>query len=93
MALFKYFSLATSVPKQSSSLTQKEKEVVSDFVSKAKKEAQRLVGYNKYTAEERAAIGKYTAENGPAKACRHFSKTLGKKIREYSQKVEKCVPS
>ena len=32
----------TSVPKQSSSLIQKEKEVVSDFVSKAEKEAQHV---------------------------------------------------
>ena len=39
---FKYFSRDTSVPKQSSSLTQNEKEVVSDFVSKAEKEAQRM---------------------------------------------------
>ena len=79
MVFFQYFLHDTSVPKQSS-LTQKEKEVVSDFVSKAEKEAQRSFGYNEYTAEERAAIGKYTAENGPAKACRRFSKTLGKKI-------------
>ena len=82
MALFRYFSRDTSALKQSSSLTQKEKDVVSDFVSKAEKEAQRSVGYNEYTAEERAAIGKYTAENGPAMACRRFSKTLGKKIPE-----------
>ena len=40
MALFKYFSRDTSVPKQSLSLTQKEKEIVSDFVSKVEKEAQ-----------------------------------------------------
>ena len=39
MALAKYFSSDTSVLKQSLSLTQKEKEVVSDFVSKAEKEA------------------------------------------------------
>ena len=50
-------------------LTQREKEVVSDFVSKAEKEAQGSVGYNENTAEERAAIVKYTTENGPAKAC------------------------
>ena len=39
MALFKYFSRGTSVLKQSLSLAQKEKEVVSDFVSEAEKEA------------------------------------------------------
>ena len=39
MVLFKYLLHDTSVPKQLSSLTQKEK-VVSDLVSKAKKEAQ-----------------------------------------------------
>ena len=33
-------------------LTQREKEVVSDFVSKAEKEAQGSVGYNEYMAEE-----------------------------------------
>ena len=37
---FKYFSHERSVPKQWSSLTQKEKEVVSDFVSKTEKETQ-----------------------------------------------------
>ena len=42
MALFKYFSRDTSVPKLSSSLAQKEKEVVSDFASKAEKEAQHM---------------------------------------------------
>ena len=40
MALFKYFLCDTSVPKQTVSLTQKEKEIVTDFVSKAEKEAQ-----------------------------------------------------
>ena len=42
MALFEYFSCDASVPKQLSSLTQKELEVVSDFVSKAEKEAQHV---------------------------------------------------
>ena len=42
MELLKYFLHNTSVPKQSSFLTQKEKEVVSDFVSNAEKEAQRV---------------------------------------------------
>ena len=37
MAFLKYFSHDTSVPKQSLSLPQKEKEVVSDFVSEAEK--------------------------------------------------------
>ena len=40
--LLSYFLCDTSGPKQSSSLTQKEKEVVSDFVSKAEKEAQHV---------------------------------------------------
>ena len=81
MALFKYFSRDASSPKESSFLTEKEKDIVSELVANAEKEAQRSVRYE-YTAEERAAIGKYTAENGPAKACRQFSKTLGKKIPE-----------
>ena len=38
--------------------------------------------YNEYTPEERAAIGKYTAENGPGKACKHFTKALGRSIPE-----------
>ena len=38
--------------------------------------------YNDYTAEERAKIGKYAAENGPARAVRHFSKILNKKLPE-----------
>ena len=42
MALLKYFSHDTSLPKQLLSLTQKENEVVSDFVSKAEKEAQHM---------------------------------------------------
>ena len=40
MVVLKVFSRDTSAPKQSLSLTQEEKEVVSDFVSKAEKEAQ-----------------------------------------------------
>ena len=36
------FSRGTGVPKLSSSLAQKEKEVVSDFASKAEKEAQHV---------------------------------------------------
>ena len=42
MVLLKYFSYDTSLPKQSLSLTQKENKVVSDFVSKAEKEAQHM---------------------------------------------------
>ena len=42
MTLLKYFSCDTSVPKQSSSLTQKEREVASDFVSKAEEEVQHV---------------------------------------------------
>ena len=36
--------------------------------------------YNDYTAEERAKIGKYAEENGPARAVRHFSKILDRKL-------------
>lgn len=81
MALFKYFSRDTTI-KRTSSLSEKENEVVKSFVSKTTKESRRSAGYNEYTAEERAAIGKYTVENGPAKACRHFSKTLGRTLPE-----------
>ena len=42
MALFNYFLRDTSAPKQSSSLAQKEKDLASNFVSKAEKEAQRM---------------------------------------------------
>ena len=42
MALFKYFSHDTSVPKQSSSLNQKQTEVVSNFASKAEEKAQQV---------------------------------------------------
>ena len=83
MALFKYFSRETSTTKHSSSLTIKEKEVVRDFVRKAE-ENQGRRKYNEYTAEERAAIGNYTAEKGPAKACKHFSRALGRSIPESS---------
>ena len=61
--------------------TIKQKEVVRDFVRKAE-EKQGRGKYNKYTPEERAAIGKYTAENGPGKACKHFTKALGRSIPE-----------
>ena len=44
--------ITTSVENQSSSLTQKEKEVVSEFVSKVQKEAQCSVRYNEYTTED-----------------------------------------
>ena len=40
MALLKYFSCDRSVPKQSSFLTQKEKEVASNLVSKVEQEVQ-----------------------------------------------------
>ena len=52
MALLKYFSCDRSVPKQSLSLTQKEKEVASNFVSKVKKEVQ-PVGVTLYTQSKR----------------------------------------
>ena len=81
MALFKYFSRETSTTSPSSSLTIKEKEVVREFVRKAE-EKQGRGKYNEYTPEERAAIGKYTAENGPGKACKHFTKALGRSIPE-----------
>ena len=50
MALFKYFSRDAGVPKLASSLTQKEEgvHVVSDFDSKAEKEAQ-CVGVTLHT--------------------------------------------
>ena len=38
--------------------------------------------YNEYTAEERAKIGKYAAENGPARAVRHFSTIMTRKLPE-----------
>ena len=50
--LFKYFSCDTSAPKQLSSLAQKGKEIVSDFVSKAGKETKR-VGTTLYTKSKR----------------------------------------
>ena len=37
---------------------------------------------NEYSAKERADIGKHAAENGATKACRHFTRTLGKTIPE-----------
>ena len=37
--------------------------------------------YNEYTPEERAQIGKFAAEHGPAKAVRHFSKLLSRKVQ------------
>ena len=37
--------------------------------------------YNEYTPEEKAQIGKFAAEQGPAKAVRHFSKLLSRKVQ------------
>ena len=55
-----------------------------DFVRKAE-EKQGRGKYNEYTPEERAVIGKYTAENGPSKACKYFSKALGRNIAESTE--------
>ena len=52
MALLKYFSSDTSVPKQLPYLTQKEKEIVIKFVSKAEKQAQ-LMGVTLCTQSKR----------------------------------------
>ena len=38
--------------------------------------------YNEYMPEEGAQIGKFAAEHGPAKAVRHFSKLLSRKVPE-----------
>ena len=53
-----------------------------EFVRKAEKQGHGK--YNEYTCtpEDRAAIGKYTAENGPGKACKHYTKALGRSIPE-----------
>ena len=76
-----FFLREMSTTNSSPSLTIKEKEVVMDFVRTAE-EKQGCSKYNKYTPIERAAIGKYTAENGPGKACKHFTKALGRSIPE-----------
>ena len=38
--------------------------------------------YVHYTPEQKAKIARYTIDNGPTKAARHFSETLGKKLNE-----------
>ena len=78
MALLKYFSKEKSTP-CAPPLSLQEKETVKDFVRKSNQGRGR---YNDYSSEERAAIGRYTAENGPAKASRHFSKTLERNVPE-----------
>ena len=45
-----------------------------------------------YTAEERAKIGKYAAENGPARAVRHFSKVLDRKLPKRENRQIKIPP-
>ena len=65
------------------SLTKVEKELVNDFVKEAElKKGRKVTKHNKYTPKERAAIGKYAAENGSSKACKHFTKELGRRIPE-----------
>ena len=71
-----------------SSLSKEELEQVNETVASKTKEVlaptsgRKRSQYNDYSAEERAKIGKYAAENGATKACRHFSKTLGRSIPE-----------
>ena len=76
------------LPSMVSSLSKEELEQVNETVASKTKEVQAPTSgrkrsqYNDYSAEERAKIGKYAAENGATKACRHFSKTLGRSIPE-----------
>ena len=82
MALFKYFSRDVCSNKPQPSLTKVEKELVNDFVKESELKKGHKVTKHEYTPKERAAIGKYTAENGPSKACKHFTKELGRRIPE-----------
>lgn len=38
--------------------------------------------YGKYSPEQRAKMARYCIQNGPAKAARHFSSQLGRKVNE-----------
>ena len=79
MSLLKYFNKLLKdgdvYPKKVSSLTPKQLEIVNQKVQEVKRN-ENCGTYNKYLPEERARIGKYTAEYGPAKASKHFSKSL-----------------
>ena len=83
MALYRYstrerLTYPTKVP----SLSDKQVEKTNAEVKRAQEEDTSGRGkYNEYTPEERAQIGKFAAEHGPAKAVRHFSKLLSRKVQ------------
>lgn len=81
--MLRYFK---RVPTEATSLTEAELQHANDEVTRVLEEGSSTSGkrgkYNDYTPEERAKIGKYAAENGPARAVRHFSKTMSKKLPE-----------
>ena len=83
MALYKYFTRERlTYPTKVSSLSDKQVEQTNAEVKRALEEDTSGHGKYEYTPEERAQIGKFAAEHGPAKAVRHFSKLLSRKVPE-----------
>ena len=78
------------LPSKLNSLSQCQLQQVNDHIRKTVGDEatssgigkKRCHGYNQYSDKERAEIGKYAAENGATKACRHFTKKLGKPVPE-----------
>ena len=63
-------------------VSDKQVEITNAEVKRAQEEDASGRGkYGEYTPEERAQIGKFAAEHGPAKAVRHFSKLLSRKVQ------------
>ena len=83
MALYRYSTReCLTYPTKVPSLSDKQVEKTNTEVKRAQEENTSGRGkYNEYTPEERAQIGKFAAEHGPAKAVRHFSKLLSRKVQ------------
>ena len=84
MALYRYFTRERlTYPTKVPSLSDKQVEKTNAKVMKRVQEEDTSGRgkYNEYTSEERVQIGKFAAEHGPAKAVRHFSKLLSRKVQ------------
>lgn len=87
MAMFRYLKRERpACPAKVPSLSEEEVHRVNEDVKRTMEQDETSKKgrgkYNDYTAKERAQIGKYAAENGPARAVRHFSSILDRKLPE-----------
>ena len=82
MALYRHSTReCLTYPTKVPSLSDKQVKTTNTEVKRAQEDTSGRGKYNKYTPEERAQIGKFAAEHGPAKAVRHFSKLLSRKVQ------------